>query len=119
MDYKRNLNAFLSFCINENLLTKLGKTKVMIFNTYQAWVGRLELEFFLGEGKVTYRRSWTYLGVIFIGPWFSLLLSFCSRRSDEYAALVTLERQFAYVLFQEPQTKLWLFDTCNVDDSME
>ena len=35
----------------------------------------------------------------------------CAQLSRGYAALGALERQCAHLQFQEPQTKLWLFDT--------
>ena len=43
----------------------MDKTKVIVFNTTQAWVTRSEPEFFLGEEKVEYARSYTYLGITF------------------------------------------------------
>ena len=58
-----------------------------------------------------YTRSYTYLGVTFTGPRFSLQEAACARLSRGYAALGALERQCAHLQFQEPRTKLWLFDT--------
>ena len=37
--------------MDKDLLINLDKTKVMVFNTTQAWVTRSEPEFFLGEEK--------------------------------------------------------------------
>ena len=74
----------------------MDKTKVIVFNTTQAWVTRSEPEFFLGEEKVEYTRSYTYLGVTLMGPRFSLREAACARLSRGYAVLgYDLERQFA------------------------
>ena len=54
---------------------------------------------------------YTYLGVTFTRPRFSLRQAACIRISHGYAALGALERQYAHLQFQEPRTKLWLFDT--------
>ena len=51
---QRHLNALKVFCTNKGLLVNKDKTKVMVFNTTQAWVTRSEPEFFLGEKKVAY-----------------------------------------------------------------
>ena len=69
----------------------------MVFNTTQAWVTRSEPEFFLGEEKVEYTCSYTYLGVTFTGPRFSLREVACARLSRGYAALGALERQCAHL----------------------
>ena len=47
----------------------------------------------------------------FTEPRFSLHEAASARLSHGYAALGTLERQCAHIQFQEPRTKLWLFDT--------
>ena len=60
---------------------------------------------------MAYTRSYTYLRVTFTGPRFSLHEVACARLSRGYAALGSLERQCAHIQFQEPRTKLWLFDT--------
>ena len=65
-----------------------------------------ELEFFLGEEKVEYTRSYTYLGVTFTRPRFSLREVARARISRRYAALGALERQCAHLQFQEPRSKL-------------
>ena len=76
----------------------------MVFNTTEAWVTSSEPEFFLGEEKVEYTRSYTYLGVTFIGPRFSLQEAACAQLSRGYAALGALKRQCAHLQFQEPRT---------------
>ena len=60
----------------------------------------------LGRLKVAYTCSYIYRRVTFIGARFSLRTATC-----EYAAISALERQCAHLQFQEPRTKLWLFDT--------
>ena len=58
-----------------------------------------------------YIRSYTYLGVTFTGPKFSMRNAAFARLSCGYAALGALERQCAHLQFHEPQTNLWLFIT--------
>ena len=50
----------------------MDKTKVMVFNTTQAWVTRLEPEFFLIEEYVAYTLSYAHIGVTFTRPRLSL-----------------------------------------------
>ena len=89
----------------------MDKTEVMVFSTTKAWVTRSEPEFFLREEKVAYTHFYTYLGVTFTGPRFSLREANCAQLSHGYAALGALERQCAHLQFQEPRIKLGLFDT--------
>ena len=56
---QRHLNSLKLFCTDKGLSISMNKTKVMVFNTTQAWVIRSEPEFFLGEEKVEYTRSYT------------------------------------------------------------
>ena len=51
---QRHLNALKLFCTYKGLSINMDKTKVMVFNTTQAWVTRSEPEFFWGEEKVEY-----------------------------------------------------------------
>ena len=51
------------------------------------------------------------LRITFSGPKFSLREAACARLSHEYANLGSFERECADLQFQEPRTKLWLFDT--------
>ncbi|MCO5581173.1 hypothetical protein L7F22_035051 [Adiantum nelumboides] len=55
--------------------------------------------------------SYVYLGVTFTGPRFSLKQAADARLDRGFAALGRLERQCAHVQFQEPRTKLWLFES--------
>ena len=75
----------------------MDKTKVMVFNTTQVWVTRSKPEFFLGQEKVEYTCSYTYLGVTFTWPRFTLQEAACARVSRGYAALGALERQSAHL----------------------
>ena len=67
--------------MDKGLLINMDKTKVMVFNTTQAGVTRSEPKFFLGEKKVEYTFSYTYRGVTFTGPSFSLREAVCARIS--------------------------------------
>ena len=55
-------------CTDKDLSINMDITKVMVFNTTQAWVTKSEPNFFLGEEKVEYTRSYTYLSVTFVTP---------------------------------------------------
>ena len=57
---------------DKGMIINIYKTKVMVFNTTQAWITRSEPKFFLGEENVAHIHSYTYLGVTFTGPSFSL-----------------------------------------------
>ena len=73
---------------------------------------RSEPEFFLGEEKVAFTRSYTYLGLTFTGPRFSLEEVACARLSHGYAALGSVKNNVhAHIQFQELRTKLRLFNT--------
>lgn len=60
---------------------------------------------------VEYGRFYMYVGVPFKGPRFSMRKVVGARQARGFAALGALERQCADIQFQEPRTKLWLFDT--------
>ena len=68
---KRTSKCFKITCIDGDFFIDLDKTKVMLFNTTQAWVTRSKQEFFLGEEKVAYTQSYKYQWVTFIGSYFS------------------------------------------------
>ena len=63
-----------------------------------------------GQDTVEYTDAYTYRGVLFTGPKFTLRRAAETRLSRAYAALGGLERMCSQVQFQEPQTKLWLFE---------
>ncbi|MCO5607081.1 hypothetical protein L7F22_061273 [Adiantum nelumboides] len=68
-------------------------------------------KFTYGQDNVENTDAYTYLGVVFTGPKFALKKAADNRLSRAYAALGGLERMCSQVQFQEPRTKLWLFDT--------
>ena len=84
----------------------LGKTKVMVFNTTPQWVKWSAPTFIYGHETVEYTETYTYLGVVFNGPTFSLRRAAQTRLTRAYAALGELERMCSQIHFQEPQTKL-------------
>ena len=68
-------------------------------------------KFAYGQDIVEYTDTYTYLGVVFVGPKFTLKKVADTKLSKAYAALGGLERMNSQIQFQEPRTKLWLFDT--------
>ena len=108
---QRHLDALHSFAGDSGLSVNLGKTKVMVFNTTPQWVRRSAPPLTYGQGSVEYTDAYTYLGVVFSGPRFTLREAADTRLTRAYAALGGLERICSQVQFQEPRTKLWLFDT--------
>ena len=108
---QRHLDALQRFAQDSGLSVNLGKTKVMVFNTTSQWVRRSAPIFTYGHETVEYTDAYTYLGVVFSGPAFSLRRAAETRLTRAYAALGGLERMCSQVRFQEPRTKLWLFDT--------
>lgn len=107
---RRQLNALHNFAKDSGLSVNLGKTKIMVFNTTPQWVRRLAPFFVYDQVTVEYTDAYTYLGVLFTGPRFTLRRAAETRLSRAYAALGGLERMCSQVQFQEPRTKLWLFD---------
>ena len=79
----------------------MDKTRGTMFN-------KIGAKILLERGK---RGTYAYLGVTFKGPRISLWLAACARLSCGYASVGALERKWALLQFQGPQTKLWLFDT--------
>jgi len=69
---QRHLNALHVFAHDSGLSVNLGKTKVMVFNTTPQWVRRAAPTFAYGHEAVEYTSAYTYLGVLFSGPVFSL-----------------------------------------------
>ena len=108
---QRQFDALHSFAEDSVLSINLGKTKVMVFNTTPQWVNRSAPTLVYGQDTVEYTDAYTYLGVVFSGPRFALRKAAETRLSRAYAALGGLERMCSQVQFQEPRTKLWLFDT--------
>ena len=108
---QRHLDALHSFAEDSGLSMNLGKTKVMVFNTTPQWMRRSAPIFTYGQDIVEYTDAYTYPGVVFTGPRFTLRRAAETRLSRAYAALGGMERMCSQVQFQEPRTKLWLFDT--------
>lgn len=108
---QKQLDAVHKFAEDSGLSVNLGKTKVMVFNTTPQWVRRSAPKFAYGQDIVEYTDTYTYLGVVFAGPKFTLKKAADARLSRAYAALGGLERMCSQIQFQEPRTKLWLFDT--------
>ena len=108
---QRHLDALHTFAQDTGMSVNLGKTKVMVFNTTAQWVRRSAPIFTYGQERVEYTDMYTYLGVVFSGPNFSMRRAAETRLTRAYAALGGLERMCSQVQFQEPRTKLWLFDT--------
>ena len=108
---QRQLDVLQKFAEESGLSVNLGKTKIMVFNTTPQWVRRSAPKFTYGQDNVEYTDAYTYLGVVFAGPKFALKKAADNRLSRAYAALGGLERMCSQVQFQEPRTKLWLFDT--------
>lgn len=108
---QRHLDALHEFAHDSGLSVNLGKTKVMVFNTTPKWVRRSAPTFTYRQEIVEYTDAYTYLGVVFSGPVFSMRRAAQARLTRAHAALGGLERMSSQVQFQEPRTKLWLFDT--------
>ncbi|MCO5567345.1 hypothetical protein L7F22_021035 [Adiantum nelumboides] len=108
---QRDLDALHSFAEDSGLSINLSKTKVMVFNTTPQWIRRSAPIFTYGQENVEYTDAYTYLGVVFTGPKFSLRRAAEIRLIRADAALGGLKRMCSQVQFQEPRTKLWLFDT--------
>ncbi|MCO5603414.1 hypothetical protein L7F22_057564 [Adiantum nelumboides] len=108
---QRQLDVLQKFAEESGLSVNMGKTKIMVFNTTTQWVRRSAPKFTYGQDNVEYTDAYTYLGVVFTGPKFAMKKAADNRLSRAYAALGGLERMCSQVQFQEPRTKLWLFDT--------
>ena len=86
---QKQLDALHKFAEDSGLSVNLGKTKVMVFNTTPQWVRRSAPKFAYGQDIVEYTDTYTYLGVVFAGPKFTLKKAVDTRA---YAALGGLER---------------------------
>ena len=105
------MDTLHTFASDSGLAVNLGKTKTMVFNTTPQWVRRSAPTFAYGQEMVEYTDAYSYLGVVFSDPRFSLRRAVETRLTRAYAALGRMERMCSQVQFQEPRTKLWLFDT--------
>jgi len=105
---QRQLDALALFCDLRKLTVNLSKTKIMIFNG-----GKKTQDFrFLFKGEeVEITNTYTYLGVQFSGPRFSLRPALQPRINKGYGSLALLERQCFRHHFQDISSKLKLMDT--------
>lgn len=88
---QRQLDALAAFCDRRHLTVNLGKTKVIIFNG----VNKTSDFHFLFKGEeIEIVSTYTYLGVQFSGPRFSLRLALQPRINKGYGSLAVLERQW-------------------------
>jgi hypothetical protein len=84
------LDALALFCDLRQLTVNLGKTKVMIFNGLKK---TSDLHFFFRGEEIEITNTYTYLGVQFSGPRFSLRPTLQPRINKGYGSLALLERQ--------------------------
>jgi hypothetical protein len=82
---KRQLDSLALFCDLQQLMVNLAKAKVMIFNGSKK---TLDLYFFLRGEEIKINNTYTYLGVQFLGPLFSLRPTL----NKGYRSLSLLER---------------------------
>jgi hypothetical protein len=71
-------------------MVNLGKTKVMIFNGSKKVL--LDYHFFFRGEEIEITNTYTYLGVQFSGPRFSLRHALQPRVNKGYRSLALLER---------------------------
>ena len=68
-------------------------------------------QFLFAGNPVEIVDSYTYLGVVFSGPIFTMRPAMQARISRGYAALAKLERQCYHSHFQDPPPTSLLFDS--------
>ena len=108
---QRHLNTLRALALDSGMSVNLDKTKVMKFNTTSQWFRRSAQTFTYGEKIVEYTESYTYLGVVFNSPMLSFKSAANTRLTRAITALGRMEKMCSQIQFQEPHTKLWLFDT--------
>ena len=86
---QRQLDALALFCDLRKLTVNLSKTKVMIFNGVKKTTN-FHFLFKVEEIKIT--NTYTYLGVQFLGPCFSLRPTLQPRINKGYGSLALLDR---------------------------
>jgi hypothetical protein len=106
---QRQLDALALFCDLRQLMVNLGKTKVMIFNGSKKIL--FDHHFFFRGEEIEITNTYTYLGVLFTGPHFSLRHALQPRVSKGYGSLALLERQCFWNHFQDISSKMSLMDT--------
>ena len=110
-EMQKHLNILRIFALDSGMSVNLGKTKTMIFNSTPQWVRRSAPTFNYGESMVEYTDNYTYLGVVFSGPVLSFKDAAKTRLTRAVTAMGRMEKWCSQIQFQEPRTKLWLFDT--------
>ena len=86
---QRQLDALALFCDLRKLTVNLSKTKVMIFNGVKK---TSHFRFLFKGEEVEITSTYTYLGVRFSGPRFSLRPTLQPRINKGYGSLALLER---------------------------
>ena len=92
---QRHLDALHTFASACGVSVNLSKTKVMVFNTTPQWVRRSAPTFAYGQETIEYTDSYTYLGVVFSGPVFSLRKAAETRLTRAYAALGRMDGMYS------------------------
>ena len=82
---QQHLEALLTFVHDSSSAIKLGKTKVMVFNTTTQWVRRSAPTLLYESEAMDYADSYTYLGVMFSSPNLSLRKVAKAKLSRGYA----------------------------------
>jgi hypothetical protein len=90
-------------------MVNLGKTKVMIFNGSKKIL--FDHHFFFRGEEIEITNMYTYLGVLFTGPHFSLWHALQHQVIKGYGSLALLERQCFGNHFQDISSKMSLMDT--------
>jgi hypothetical protein len=67
---QRQIDALANFCDLRQLTVNLGKTKVLIFNASKSSL--TDLHFYYRGAEIEITTTYTYLGVQFTGPRFSM-----------------------------------------------
>jgi hypothetical protein len=105
---QRRIDALASFCDLRQLMVNLGKTKVLIFNASKSSLTELHFHYKGEEIEIT--TTYTYLGVQFTGPRFSMRHDLLPRISKGYGFLAIIERQCFLGWFQDTSSKRYLME---------
>ena len=101
-----------SILYGQGLSINLDKTKVMVFKPTQLCITRSQLECFLGEENVAYRRSYTYPWIKFTRQQFSSQGDSGAWLSHGYVTLVTShELNRGYLIHLSHPTHLYGVET--------
>ena len=106
-DLQYHLSALHGFLCKKELTIKLEKNKAMIFHKSTD----SQISYRLSRGQIEEVDSSLYIGVTFTRIWMLLHNQPAKDQpTQEYAALAKLEWPCHQAHFQEPHTKVWLFD---------